>query len=133
VIGVLELRVVVRARQLACMREAIARECRRARADDDHVERVCALACDLITTDPVAPARHFTRRDDQVLVLVTAQSDATMLMVRDLRTARDELGHRRQTALRESACRWSTMSGVDGRTIWAEIPRTLVAQVACAP
>ena len=102
-----------------------------ARADDDHVERVCTLACDLITADSVAAARP--RRDNQVLVLVTVHSDATMLLVRDPRAARDELGDRRHTALQESTCRWSTMSGVDGRTIWAEIPRAVVAQVACAP
>src|SRR5262249_20426916 len=129
----LELRVVVGARQLACMREAIARECRLARADDDHVERVCALTSDLIVNAPVAPPRPFGRRDPHVLVLVTAQSDATMLLVRDARSARDELGDRRHTALETSATRWSTMSGIDGRTIWAEIPRVVVPQVACAP
>jgi hypothetical protein len=129
----LELRVVVGARQLACMREAIARECRRVRADDDHVERVCALACELITKDEaLATARSFVRRDSQVLVLVTVHSDATMLLVRDSRAARDGLGDRRHNALEASTSRWSTMSGVDGRTTWAEIPRAGGAQVACA-
>jgi hypothetical protein len=129
----LELRVVVGAKQLACMREAIARECRLARADDDdHVERVCALASELIAREPIAQTRSFPRRE-HVLVLVTAQSDATMLLVRDGRTARDELGDRRHTALEASATRWSTMSGIDGRTIWAEIPRAIFPHVACAP
>jgi hypothetical protein len=129
----LELRVVVGARQLACMRDAIARECRRARADDDHAERVCALAGELITGDAtVAQMRRFVRRDGPVLVVVTVQSDSSMLLVRDPRAARDELGDRRHTALRELASRWSTMSGIGGRTIWAEVPRALVAQVASA-
>jgi hypothetical protein len=129
----LELRVVVGARQLACMREAIARECRRAGADDEHVERVCALASDLIAAHtPVEPERRFARRDGPVLVVVTAQSDATMLLVRDPRVARDDLGEHRHSALHEVTSRWSTMSGADGRTIWAEIPRVAVAPVACA-
>jgi hypothetical protein len=129
----LELRVVVGARQLACMREAIARECRRVRADDEHVERVCELARELITNDDASPsARSFLRRDGPVLVLVTVQSDATMLLVRDPRAARDELGDRRHNVLEASTSRWSTMSGVDGRTIWAEIPRGVGTHVACA-
>jgi hypothetical protein len=129
----LELRVVVGARQLACMREAIARECRCARADDDHVERVCALTCELIAKDaPIAAARSFVRRDGPVLVLVTVHSDSTMLLVRDPRSAREELGARRHNALEASTSRWSTMSGVDGRTIWAEIPRAVGTHVACA-
>jgi hypothetical protein len=129
----LELRVVVGARQLACMRESIARECRRARADEDHVARVCALASDLITThSPVEPARRFAPRDGPVLVVVTAQSDATMLLVRDPRAPRDDLGELRHAALHDATSRWSTMSGVDGRTIWAEIPRAAVAPVAFA-
>jgi hypothetical protein len=56
-----------------------------------------------------------------------------MLLVRDPRTERDELGDRRHTALDALATRWSTMSGVDGRTIWAEIPRAVVPHVAFAP
>jgi hypothetical protein len=129
----LELRVVVGARQLACMRDAIARECRRVRADDDHVERVCDLACALIAGDePFAAARRLVTRDGRVLVLVTVQSDATMLLVRDPRGSRDELGDRRHNALEASTSRWSTMSGVDGRTTWAEIPRAECAPVACA-
>jgi hypothetical protein len=129
----LELRVVGGARQLACMREAIARECRRGRADDDHVERVCALACELIAKDvPISAARPLVRRERPVLVLVTVHSDATMLLVRDSRAARDDLGDRRHSALEASTSRWSTMSGVDGRTIWAEIPRAGDAHVACA-
>src|SRR5262245_58984604 len=128
----LELRVVVGARQLACMREAIVRECRRADADDEHTERVCTLAAELITPDAPAAARRFARRDRAVLVVVTVQSDSTMLLVRDPRAPRDELGERRQSALHHLTARWSTMSGVDGRTIWAEVPRAVVAQVACA-
>jgi hypothetical protein len=129
----LELRVVVGARQLAGLREAIARECRRARADDDHVDRVCALATDLIQAhEPDASTRRFARRDGPVLIVVTAQSDATMLLVRDPRAMRDDLGERRHTALHELTSRWSTMSGSDGRTIWAEVPRIAVAPVACA-
>jgi hypothetical protein len=113
------------------MREAIARECRRARADDDHVERVCALASDLIPT-AASNERLFARRDGPVLVVVTAQSDATMLLVRDSRVARDDLGARRHAALHELTSRWSTMSGVDGRTIWAEVPRVAMPTVTCA-
>src|SRR5690349_13054821 len=129
----LELRVVVGTRQLASMGAAIAGECRRAGADDDHTESVCSLATQLVAKEGVAlPARRFARRDGAVLVVVTVQSDATMLLVRDPRAARDELGDRRLAALQESACRWSTMSGADGRTIWAEVPREPVAQLAFA-
>jgi hypothetical protein len=129
----LELRVVVGERQLACMREAIARECVRAGADGEHVARVCKLACDLIVTDaPDAQARRFVRRDRPVLVVVTVQSDATMLLVRDPRATRDELGDRRHTTLASLSSRWSTMSGIDGRTIWAEVSRSAAVPVACA-
>ena len=126
----LELRVVVGARQRASLRDAIGRECRRADAAEEHVERVCAVAVELITDDVSAP--RFRRRDKSVLVVVTAHSDSTMLLVRDPAATRGELGERRYALLQESAARWSTMSGIDGRTIWAEIPRAAVSPVACA-
>lgn len=127
----LELRVVIGTRQLASLRAAIVDECRRAGADEDHTERVCALAAQLIAGEGIAPPpRRLARRDGAVLVVVTVQSDATMLLVRDPRAARDELGDHRLRALQESACRWSTMSGADGRTIWAEVAREPVAQLA---
>jgi hypothetical protein len=129
----LELRVVVGARQIACLREAIARECARAGADAEHVEHVCTLACELITTDAHdAQSPRFARRERPVLIVVTVQSDATMLLVRDPRATRDELGDRRHTALEAASPRWSTMSGIDGRTIWAEVPRSASVPVACA-
>ena len=58
-----------------------------------------------------------------MLVIVTVQSDATMLMLRDPRPERPELGERRARVLQEHTSRWSTMCGRDGRTIWAEIAR----------
>jgi hypothetical protein len=126
----LELRVVVGARKIASMRDAIARECRRVDAADDHVERVCTVAVELITDD--VSARGLARRENSVLVVVTVHSDSTMLLVRDPAATRGRLGDRRYAVLQESTARWSTMSGSEGRTIWAEIPRVAVAPVACA-
>jgi len=128
----LELRVVVGAKQLARLREEIAAECRRVGALDDHVERVCALAGELICSDPPGTPSRFGRRNGAVLVIVTVQSDSTMLLIRDPRAARDVLGDRRRAALDGLTSRWSTMSGSDGRTIWAEVPRAAVAQLAFA-
>ena len=56
-------------------------------------------------------------------MLVTVQSDATMLMVRDAQPGTAELGDRRNHVLEQYTTRWSTISGRDGRTIWAEIDR----------
>lgn len=126
----LELRVVVGARQVASLRDAIARECRRAEATDEHVERVCTIAVELITDEVSAP--RFGRGDKSVLVVVTVHSDSTMLLVRDAAATRGELGERRYALLQQSAARWSTMSGIDGRTIWAEIPRVAVSPVGSA-
>ena len=56
-------------------------------------------------------------------MIVTVQSDATMLMVRDPRRRTPSSATPRQRMLQEHTTRWSTMSGRDGRTIWAEIAR----------
>jgi hypothetical protein len=125
----LELRVVVGARQIASMRDSILRECRRAHADEQHAQRVAHLATALIAggDDTLASKRPRGRRRSHVLVIVTVQSDATMLMVRDPRPHRAELGDRRQTLLQSDTSRWSTMSGSNGRTIWAEVSRAATA------
>jgi hypothetical protein len=65
-----------------------------------------------------------------VLVIVTVQSDATMLMVRETKRGQADLGDRRRRLLEDGTTRWSTMSGRDGRTIWAEIPRTAEPGIA---
>ena len=94
------------------MRAAISRECRRSNAGAEHAETVTLLAEQLLTD-----------RRSEVLVIVTVQSDATMLMVRDTRPDNAQLGARRHELLDGNASCWSTMSGTEGRTIWAEISR----------
>ena len=120
----LELRLTADAKRMAALRSAIADECRRAKADPEHAATVALVAERLIVSDPEAPKR--ARRSD-VFVIVTVQSDATMLMVRVAKPARAELDESRLGLLDTNTTRWSTMSGADGRTIWAEIPRAALA------
>ena len=56
-----------------------------------------------------------------------------MLMVRDPRPEHAELGDRRHELLERYTTRWSTISGRDGRTIWAEIERDAVLAPEHAP
>jgi hypothetical protein len=117
----LELRVTADVKRIASMRDAIRRECERAQTGVEHAEMVAYVAERLVGS----PGRtRVGRRPPEMLIIVTVQSDATMLMVREPRPAQSELGAERQCMLAHHTTRWSTMSGRDGRTIWAEIART---------
>src|SRR5882757_9532442 len=118
----LELRLIADAKRLASMRDAVSRECERAKAAPEHAARVALVIEQLIGAPEQPGGRRLRRRvSGEVFVLVTVQSDATMLLVRDPRAENDGLGERRRQLLQEHASRWSTMSGRDGRTVWAEI------------
>jgi hypothetical protein len=129
----LELRLTD-AKRITSMGEAIRRECRRVNAGPQHADTLVFVAEQLVGEDDRGRARgRRAERASEVLVIVNVQSDATMLMVRHARPAPRELGDRREWLLQEYATRWSTMSGGDGRTIWAEISPTRVAEPAPAP
>jgi len=122
----LEIRLPADARRIAAMGDAIRRECRRAGAEVEHGDAVAHVAEELV------------RGASDVLVVLTVQSDATLLMVRDARPQHAELGDRRHQLLQRSTARWSTICGRDGRTIWVEITRVTVEarvreQLARAP
>jgi hypothetical protein len=122
----LELRLPTDAKGIATLGEAIRRECRRARATPEHAEAVMFVAAGLVGGDDGGARRGGGRRRErapEVLVIVTVQSDATLLMVRDARPADRALGEGRRGLLDAHTARWSTMSGLDGRTIWTEIGR----------
>ncbi len=122
----LELRLIADAKQIASMRDAIRRECERMNTGPDHAEMVGSVAEELV----VRPRRS---RTPKVFVIVTVQSDATMLMVREPGPDRAELSDRRRQVLQECTERWTTMCGRDGRTIWAEIARTSRREPVSAP
>lgn len=127
----LELRLTADAKRVTAMRKAISRECRRSNVGPEHAETVAFVAEQLVGGGDGARGRgRRPERPSEVLVIVTVQSDATMLMVRVARPAHAELGDRREQVLRNHTSRWSTMSGRDGRTIWAEITRTAVGASA---
>ncbi len=123
----LELRLTVDAKRLASMREAVTQECLRANVDTAHAHRVAFLAELLIDHGASREARHGRRRlrarRPEALVIVTVQSDATMLMVRETTPRPTDLGPLREQLLEAFTARWSTMAGLDGRTIWAEVTR----------
>ncbi len=129
----LELRLTADAKRIASMRDAIHRECLRLDATPRHAEAVALLAERLASGGDAGLGRRAGRRRAEVLVIVTVQSDATMLMVRESTPDQIELGARRQLLLQSSASRWSTMSGGEGRTIWAEIARSTDAVPAREP
>jgi len=121
----LELRLVADAKRMAAMRDAIGRECERTKAGTDHAAEIALVIEQLVDADDPLPGRRALRsRRAEVFVIVTVQSDATMLMVRDTRREHNGLGDRRQRVLQEHTTGWSTMAGPDGRTVWAEIART---------
>jgi hypothetical protein len=121
----LELRLVADPKRMAAMRDVIGRECERTKAGTDHAAEIALVIEQLVDADDPLPGRRALRsRGAEVFVIVTVQSDATMLMVRDTRRERNGLGDRRQRVLREHTTGWSTMAGPDGRTVWAEIART---------
>ncbi len=121
----LELRLIADAKQIASMRDVIRRECERVNAGPDHAEMVGSVAEELV-------ARPRRGRAPKVFVIVTVQSDATMLMVREPEPDCAELSDRRRRVLEECTERWTTMCGRDGRTIWAEIARTARREPAAA-
>jgi len=138
----LELRLTADVKRIASMRDSIRRECERAQTGVEHAEMVAFVAEHLVAG--YGPKRRrFGRRSPEVMMIVTVQSDATMIMVRDPRPAHVELGEARQRMLQQHTTRWSTISGRDGRTVWAEIARTArsipepvaaaAAMVVCAP
>ncbi len=121
----LELRLNGDAKRMAAMRAAIRRECDRSSAGSGHAEQIAVVIEGLVQNDAPrsAPHRLGAGRRPGVFVVVTVQSDATMLMLRDTRRDGRELGYRRQHMLETHTSGWSTMVGPDGRTIWAEIAR----------
>ena len=121
----LELRLNADAKGIAAMRAAIAQECRRSNADDEHGALVATVVERLILGESPGSGKRSRRSD--VFVVVTVQSDATMLMVRDRGLLAADLDDHRQRLLDEHSVCWSTISGADGRTIWAEISRTAPA------
>ena len=118
----LELRLSADAKRVASMRDAVHRECERLHAGSEHAEAITLVLERLVGTEPGTGRRRVRgRRSGDVFVIVTVQSDATMLMVRDPLPESDELGEARQRLLREHTSGWSTMKGREGRTVWAEI------------
>ncbi|MEA2147066.1 MAG: hypothetical protein QOG59_2653, partial [Solirubrobacteraceae bacterium] len=125
----LELRLTADEKKIAAMHLAIERECERSKTGPDHVARV-ALIVEQLVGVPEPRGRGRSRRartPGDVFVIVTVQSDATMLIVRDTRPEHGGLGQRRQQVLEDHTSSWSTMSGPDGRTVWAEIARAVAA------
>jgi hypothetical protein len=135
----LELRLTADAKRIASMRDAIRRECARAKVGPEHVETIVFVAEQLALGDRDGDDGRGKRRRErrsELFVILTVQSDATMLMVRDAKPHLRELGPNRLQLLHDYTSSWSTMSGRDGRTIWAEIPRGKVlapAAPAVAP
>jgi hypothetical protein len=127
----LELRLLPDAKRIVALRASIAQECSRSKVDADHTELVASITEQLIL-GAAAPAAKRGRRAE-VFVVVTVQSDSTMLMVRDTKPLSAELDEFRQALLDERTASWSTISGTEGRTIWAEIPRARTAETAPAP
>jgi hypothetical protein len=131
----IELRLTADVKRIAAMRDSIRRECERAQTGVEHAEMVAFVAEHLVAG--FGPERKRSgRRSPEVMMIVTVQSDATMLMVRDPRSAHAELGDARQHMLEQHTSRWSTISGRDGRTVWAEIARAARSNpepIAAAP
>jgi hypothetical protein len=117
----LELRLLPDAKRIAALSASIAQECSRSKVDPDHTELVASITEQLILGAAPPPAKRGRRAE--VFVVVTVQSDSTMLMVRDTKPRSAELDEFRQELLDEHTASWSTISGTDGRTIWAEISR----------
>jgi hypothetical protein len=117
----LELRLLPDAKRIVALRASIAQECSRSKVDPDHARLVASITEQLILG--AAPPSGKRGRRAEVFVVVTVQSDSTMLMVRDTKPLSAELDEFRQQLLDEHTASWSTISGADGRTIWAEISR----------
>jgi hypothetical protein len=118
----LELRLNADAKRIAAMRAAVAQECRRSKADDAHAAVVANVVEQLIAGGGAGRGKRGRR--SEVFVVVTVQSDATMLMVRYHGPFHADLDERRHRLLNEHTASWSTISGAEGRTIWAEIARS---------
>jgi hypothetical protein len=135
----LELRLPADTKRIAAMVAAIRSECLRAQTTLAHADAVALVAAGLVGGDGDATPGGRSRRRErapEVLVIVTVQSDATLLMVRETRPASGELGEGRRRLLDAQTLRWSTVSGRDGRTVWTEIARTapiVVSEPAAVP
>jgi hypothetical protein len=134
----LELRVTGDAKRIASMRDAIMRECGASKLGPEHAATVALVAERLVGGDRGDDGRRRrSGRRAESLVILTVQSDATMLMVRETNAEATELGDERRRLLEDYTSRWSTMCGSDGRTIWAEIARTAaparIGALPCAP
>lgn len=123
----LELRLTADPKRIASMRDLVRRECDRSKAGADHADEVALVVEQLVDAaeEPVGRRGFRVRRRGDVFVVVTVQSDETMLMLRDTREEHGGLGERRQRLLQEHTSSWSTIVGPDGRTVWAEVPRAL--------
>jgi hypothetical protein len=124
----LELRLTADVKRIAAMRDAIRRECERSKAGPEHAEAVAYVVEQLVGVPESRSgtrSRVWSRRSGDVFVVVTVQSDATMLMIRDTRPERSCLDETRDRLLEEHTSHWSTMSGRDGRTVWAEVARVV--------
>lgn len=64
------------------------------------------------------------------VVAVSAHHDATVIMIRDPNDTVRGLDERRSRIVAAAACRWSTMSGPNGRTISMEVPLVPAAPAA---
>jgi hypothetical protein len=131
----LELRLTADPKRIASMRDLVRRECDRSKAGADHAAEVALLIEQLVDVEEEAAGRRGfrIRRRGDVFVVVTVQSDETMLMLRDTREEQGGLGDRRQRLLEQHTSSWSTIMGPDGRTVWAEVPRALRPEPEPAP
>lgn len=115
------------------MRDAIRRECARSTIDPEHAETIVFVAEQLALGDRDDGRRGNRReRRSELFVILTVQSDEALLMVREAQPRLPELGPQRLQLLADYTSSWSTMSGRDGRTIWAEIPRPKPAEPTAA-
>lgn len=131
----LELRLTADSKRIASMRDLVRRECDRSKAGADHAADVALVIEQLVDVEgePVGRRGFRTRRRGDVFVVVTVQSDETMLMLRDTREEHGGLGERRQRLLEQHTSSWSTIVGPDGRTVWAEVPRAPRPEPVPAP
>ncbi len=121
----LELRLTADEKKIAAMHLAIERECERSKTGRDHAGRVALVVEQLVgAPEPRGGRGRRLRNRGDVFVIVTVQSDATMVILRDTRPEHGGLGVRRQQVLEEHTSSWSTVSGPDGRTVWVEVART---------
>jgi len=112
----LEFRFNAEPKRIAAMRVAIARTCRRWTNDAAHADLVASFVARLATEQSCS-----TRQS--LFVILAEHSDVTSVMMRFARAEEYGLTPNVRRMLERTTTRWSTMSGRDGRTILAEIPR----------